>query len=149
MSEYKDEDVILVGWPTSAGPPETESTKVNCHKCGQSVWVSRGSMNTVLDEKVKTGGELFVVCLMCSPLPGDPSHEIQIGDEQKEEMLRAGLDIDALMREQGLTLTDVARIVVKRAQAMEELRALHRAANRGPGGCGSPRCHVCNPQEAP
>jgi hypothetical protein len=146
MSEYKDEDVVLVGWPTSAGEPAVPSTEVNCCKCGQSVWVSSGSMNTVLDKKVETGGELYIVCLMCAPDPGDTeNHEIQLGEEQKEEMLRAGLDIEEFMRKSGLNLTQIAKLVVERAQAMEELRSLHRAAN--PRGCGSVRCSVCNPQE--
>jgi cytochrome oxidase assembly protein ShyY1 len=147
MSEYKEEDVVIVGWPTSGGPPEVESTQVNCHKCGQPVWVSHASMNTVLDKKTETGGELYVVCIMCAPEPDDPNHEIQIGEEQKAEMLALGLDIDDFIRRSGLSLTEIAKMVVERAQALEELRSLHRAANRGPGGCGNPRCRVCNPQK--
>lgn len=144
MSEYKPEDIVLVGWPTSGGPPDVvPSTQVNCHKCGQSVWVSNGSMNTVLDAKVKSSGELYIICLMCSP---EPDSDIFIGNEQKEEMLRAGFDIDKFMRDTGMNLTQIAKFVVEKAQAMEDLRGLHRAAN--PGGCGSGRCSVYNPKEA-
>lgn len=141
--EYRDEDVVLVGWPSSGGPPDTPSTQVNCHKCGQPVWVSNGSMNTVLDAKIKTGGELYIVCLMCAPEMTDPQHELQLGDEQKEEMLRAGVDIDEFMRQSGMNLTEIARMVVEKAKRLDQLKALHRAAN--PGGCGNPRCRCCYP----
>lgn len=144
--EYRDEDVVLVGWPASGGPPSVGSTQVNCHKCGQQVWVSHGSMNAVLDKSTETGGTVYVICLMCAPPPDDPSHEIMLGEEQKEEMRQHGFDIEKFMHLSGLNLTELAQLVVKKAQALEELRSLHRAANRGPGGCGNPRCEVCNPQ---
>lgn len=150
MSEtfkYRDEDVVLVGWPTSGGPPECASTMVNCHKCGQLVWVSHASMNTVLDAKTKAGGELYITCLMCAPEMTSEDHELQLGDEQKEEMLRAGLDIDDFMRRTGMNLTEIARMVVEKAKRLEELKTLHRAANPGPDGCGNPRCRVCFPDQ--
>jgi hypothetical protein len=123
---YRGIDSIVVCNIVREGEyPEVESTQEECDKCSRKVWVSYGTKADAAATAEQEGGSVVFLCFVCLP-NSIMSDGIRLGDAQKIELRIAGADVEEVMKYTGLTLDDLAKIMLSRGIARDK--------EGGPGG---------------
>jgi hypothetical protein len=115
-----DNDTVIIGYPGK--PHVAGSTKHTCEKCGATVSISPESMNTVLDSVNTHKGRLVILCFDC--VPRNTFKELIVGEGQKEEMLKHGVDIEKEAADRGITVSQLARLAEYRIHMVTALEKL-------------------------
>lgn len=110
------DSVVISGLVAEKPKPECESTTEECDKCSKLVWVSTGTRADAERTAKKNGGNVVYLCMGCVP-ESIVGSGMRVGTAQIDEMRIAGIDVEKIVKESGMTLEEIARRMLQWAKA--------------------------------